>query len=137
MQTGATNNNLAVEYVKPDYPTKDAKSTKKPEGIGKGPDLEVVGHEASAKVPEAKGSQEDLEKETNELLDKAIEIANKRLYENNNEIQRIVHKKTNTVIIKIVNKSTHEVVREFPPEKRLDALAKMWELVGILVDEAR
>ena len=39
--------------------------------------------------------------------------------------------------IKIVDKQTKEVLKEFPPEKTLDMIAKVWELAGILVDEKR
>ena len=38
-------------------------------------------------------------------------------------------------MIKIVNKDTKEIVKEFPPEKTLDMIAKVWEIAGILVDE--
>ena len=30
-----------------------------------------------------------------------------------------------------------EVIKEFPPEKTLDMIAKVWEVAGILVDEKR
>ena len=47
------------------------------------------------------------------------------------------HDKTNRVTIKIVDKDTKEVIKEIPPEKTLDMIAKAWELAGILVDERR
>jgi len=34
----------------------------------------------------------------------------------------------------IINDETDEVIREIPPEKILDMVAKMWELAGIMVD---
>jgi len=45
-----------------------------------------------------------------------------------------IHEKTNRVTIKIVDKDSKEVIKEFPPEKTLDMIAKAWELAGILVD---
>ena len=48
-----------------------------------------------------------------------------------------IHEKTNRITIKIVDKKTKEVIREFPPEETLDMIAKAWELAGILVDEKR
>lgn len=39
--------------------------------------------------------------------------------------------------IKIVDKETKEVIKEFPPEKTLDMIAKVWEMAGIMVDERR
>ena len=48
-----------------------------------------------------------------------------------------IHEKTNRVTIKIVDKKSKEVLKEVPPEKTLDLIAKAWELAGILVDEKR
>ena len=48
-----------------------------------------------------------------------------------------IHEKTNRVTIKIVDKKTKEVIKEFPPEQTLDMIAKVWEIAGILVDEKR
>ena len=48
-----------------------------------------------------------------------------------------VHEATKRVTIKIVDKDTKKVVKEFPPEKTLDMIAKVWEMAGILVDEKR
>ena len=45
------------------------------------------------------------------------------------------HQKTNRVTIKLVDKDTQEVIKEFPPEKSLDMLAKRLAIAGILVDE--
>lgn len=48
-----------------------------------------------------------------------------------------IHDKTNRVTIKIVDKNTEKVIKEFPPEETLDMIAKVWEVAGILVDEKR
>lgn len=45
------------------------------------------------------------------------------------------HEDTNRVTIKIVDKSTKEVIKELPPEKTLDMIARVWEMAGILIDE--
>ena len=34
-------------------------------------------------------------------------------------------------------KKTKEVIKEFPPEKTLDMIAKVWEMAGLMVDEKR
>ena len=46
-----------------------------------------------------------------------------------------IHDKTNRVTIKIIDKTTKEVIKEYPPEETLDMIAKVWEIAGILVDE--
>lgn len=47
------------------------------------------------------------------------------------------HDETGRTAIKIINKETKEVIKEFPSEESLDMLAKLWELAGIIVDEKR
>jgi flagellar protein FlaG len=47
------------------------------------------------------------------------------------------HEKTNRVMIKITDSETNEIIKEIPPEKTLDMIAKIWELAGILVDDKR
>lgn len=72
---------------------------------------------------------------TNEQIKKAVENMNKNL--SNSEAIFGIHDATNRVTIKIVDKETKEVLKEIPPEKTLDMIAKAWELAGILVDEKR
>ncbi len=48
-----------------------------------------------------------------------------------------IHEKTNRVTIKMVDRETKKVIKEFPPEETLDMIAKVWELAGIMVDEKR
>ena len=48
-----------------------------------------------------------------------------------------IHEATNRVTIKIVDKDTKKVIKELPPEKTLDMIAKVWEMAGLMVDEKR
>lgn len=70
-----------------------------------------------------------------EQLRQAVEKINKNM--GNSEVLFGIHEATNRITIKVVNKDTKEVLRELPPEKTLDMIAKVWELAGILVDERR
>lgn len=45
------------------------------------------------------------------------------------------HEGTNRVMIKIVDKNTKDIIKEYPPEKTLDMIQKVWEMAGIMVDE--
>ena len=72
---------------------------------------------------------------TNEQLKRAVEEINKKA--NNSEAVFGVHEDTNRITIKIVDKESKEVIKEFPPEKTLDMIAKVWEMAGLLVDEKR
>ena len=66
---------------------------------------------------------------------KAVEAFNKKF--GSSEAIFGIHEATNRVTIKIVDKDTKEVIKELPPEKTLDMIAKVWEMAGILVDEKR
>lgn len=70
-----------------------------------------------------------------EQIKKAVEQLNKRL--SNAEAVFGIHDDTHRVTIKLVDKDTKEVIKELPPEKTLDMIAKVWELAGILIDERR
>lgn len=72
---------------------------------------------------------------SNEQIHKAIEQLNKKM--TNSEAIFGIHEATNRVTIKIVDKETKEVIKELPPEKTLDMIARVWEMAGILVDERR
>ena len=82
------------------------------------------------------GEQQGEEQQaSNEQVRKAVEQLNKNMA--NSEAVFGIHEGTNRVTIKIVDKSTKEVIRELPPEKTLDMIARVWDMAGILVDEKR
>ena len=68
-------------------------------------------------------------------IKRAVEEINKRA--NNSEAVWGVHDDTNRVTIKIVDKETKEIIKEFPPDKTLDMIARVWEMAGLMVDERR
>ncbi|WP_026894453.1 flagellar protein FlaG [Clostridiisalibacter paucivorans] len=70
-------------------------------------------------------------------LQQAINDVNKSVKAYNRRLQYSVHEKTNTIMVKVIDTSEgrDEVIRELPPEKILDMVAKMWEMAGIIVDE--
>lgn len=70
-------------------------------------------------------------------LKKAIAEMNRKINNTNEEAVFGVHEETNRIMIKIVDKDTKETIKEIPPEKTLDMIAKIWEIAGLLVDEKR
>ena len=75
--------------------------------------------------------------EKNMQLKKAVDDINKRAVDDQSEAVFGIHDKTNRITIKIIDKKTKEVIKEFPPEKTLDMIAKVWEMAGLMVDEKR
>ena len=71
-----------------------------------------------------------------EQMKKAVEKINSAQMENSEAVFGI-HEETNRVTIKIVDKKTKEVIKELPPEKTLDMIAKVWEMAGLFVNEKR
>jgi flagellar protein FlaG len=67
----------------------------------------------------------------------AIEKANKAISGANRKFEFSIHEKTKEIMIKVIDSDTNQVVREIPPEKILDMVAKMWEMAGLIVDERR
>lgn len=81
------------------------------------------------------GEQGREQSASSEQIRKAVEQMNKNM--SNSEAVFGIHEGTNRVTIKIVDKDTKEVIKELPPEKTLDMIAKLWDMAGILVDEKR
>lgn len=90
------------------------------------------------KVNKSIGNIEDKQSKIDpKELNSAVAKANKVLFKNNTHLQFRIHEKTKDVMVKIINDESGEVLKEIPPEKMLDMIAKLWEIAGILVDEKR
>lgn len=89
------------------------------------------------KTKENDGNQDaaNNQKNNQETVKRAVEQLNKNM--SHSEAIFGIHEATNRVTIKIVDTETNEVIKEIPPEKTLDMIAKVWEMAGILVDERR
>lgn len=66
-----------------------------------------------------------------------IERANRAITGATCNFEYSIHEKTKEIMVKVIDRETKEVIREIPPEKILDLVAKLWEIAGILVDERR
>lgn len=65
----------------------------------------------------------------------AVEETNRIVFGDNEKFEFKIHEGTGRMLVKLVDNETDEVIREIPPEKILDLIANIWEMVGILVDE--
>ena len=101
------------------------------------PEEEKAGSEGNgSKQQQEKQDMQDMQMPgTPEHLKKMIAEMNRKISNRNEEAVFGVHEKTNRIMIKILDKDTKEVVKEFPPEKTLDMIARVWEMAGILVDQ--
>jgi len=70
-----------------------------------------------------------------ESFAEVVDVANKVLFGTDSHFQFEMHDKTGRVMVKVISTETDKVIKEFPPEKLLNAVAGLWELAGIIVDE--
>lgn len=90
----------------------------------------------SGKKEEEKAKEQNLVKFPREEKMKEFTEGLNRLFQAfDMELRFSIHKPTREIIARIVNRQTGEVIREVPPEKFLDMIAKLRELIGIFVDE--
>ena len=84
---------------------------------------------------EGQEGNQNQQSSSNETARQAAQTYN-RLTENTKAVFGM-NDATNRVTIKIVDKDTDEIIKEFPAEKTLDMIARVWEMAGIMVDERR
>ena len=93
------------------------------------------GDEADSAGQQAQQQGQNAQQPSKEQMKDAVSQMNKKM--ENSEAIFGIHEGTNRITIKIVDRDTKKVIKELPPEKTLDMIAKVWEMAGILVDEKR
>lgn len=83
---------------------------------------------------EENGQQQQKNPPSENTVKQAISDINKKINPNT-VAQYGFHEDTNRVTIKLVDKESDKVIREFPAEETLDMIAKVWELAGMFLDE--
>ena len=117
-------------------PSVDSQSNSAQEAAQVDNTVNVVAESQSKGNSSNNSNEQQQQQPTNEQLKRAVEQLNKNMVAHSEAVFGI-HEGTNRVTIKIVDKDTKEVLKELPPEKTLDMIAKVWEMAGILVDERR
>lgn len=84
---------------------------------------------AAAPVQEQQNNKRDLEKE--------IAGINKWLQSTSSHVKFTLHEGLNEYYVQVISDQTNEVIREIPSKKMMDMVAKMHEMIGLLVDEKR
>lgn len=86
---------------------------------------------------ESKEDQKDIQDVSPEKIKNAISEINKKIRPTHTQCEFKYHEATNRICITVKDSETDEVIKEIPPEKTLDMIAKTLELAGLLVDEKR
>ncbi|MEG0307378.1 MAG: flagellar protein FlaG [Clostridium sp.] len=92
----------------------------------------IVGDSRNISKSSSGGKSENYTKED---VDKAVDKINKVIEDEGVYAEYSVHDKFNQIMIKIIDKDTKEVVLELPSKKIIDMVAKMCEMVGVLIDK--
>ncbi|SDJ91747.1 flagellar protein FlaG [Natronincola ferrireducens] len=104
--------------------------TEAPNALGKG--SPSIRREATAvEVPRPSAEKQY----TEEQIIKAVEKANKSFEPFDRRFEISIHEKTKSIMVKVINSTNDEVIREVPSEKILDMVAHMLEVAGIIIDK--
>lgn len=71
------------------------------------------------------------QKELNEALDNL----NETVETYHKQLRFEYHEKAERMMVMVVDMATQEVIKEIPPEKIMEMVAKIKEMVGIIIDE--
>ena len=92
----------------------------------------------AAPAPAAEqGKSQQQSQPTKEEIQKAINAANKKAYFGHTNAQFSYHEETHSIAVKIMDAETSEVIKEIPSEETLEMISKLYDLLGMVVDEKR
>jgi flagellar protein FlaG len=121
---------MRVERIQPELRPVEGTITSKEQGKVLEPFMtptsRVVQDEEN-KAKQAPNLAEKLEDKV-EQLNKTVEIFDRRIHFQ-------IHEETNRIMVQVVEVETEEVLTEIPPEKILDLVARIEEMIGLIVDK--
>lgn len=82
------------------------------------------------------GKGKETKEVTPQQLKEAVDKANKQAKMAKTRLEFTYVEDVNRYSVKVKDKETDEVIREYPSEDSLKALENIWKLAGIIVDES-
>jgi len=136
-QIPAPNANPAVESSSPATPITTPQDSSQRLNVVSSPYVDVakekeVEDAGVISLPLASEINDEIKDAT---VSRVIDEANQALEASNFRLNYRVHDATNMVMVKVIDTQTDEVLREIPPESKLDIVAKIMESAGLLFDE--
>lgn len=142
---------MAIEGIKNSIMSQQVARVEKAAPVEKTEAVQVSSQNVAPVIGRQAGyeSKEDDEKRQNndegknlqdvspEKVKSALADINKKIAPTQTQCEFKYHEKTHRISITVRDKQTDKVIKEIPPEKTLDMIAKSLELAGILVDEKR
>ena len=102
---------------------------------GPRPGIKMPGQKSQGQTTTSEKSYPDERKVTEEEVINLIEKANNDFVAYDRRFEFSIHDVTRQIMVKVIDATTDEVIRELPPEKVLDLVASLWEAAGIIVDK--
>ena len=77
----------------------------------------------------------DGKKVAQSTIDTTMSDINSKIKMSNTQLKYSIDEETQRISIKVIDQNTDKVIREIPPEETLEAIKKIWEIAGIIVDK--
>lgn len=78
---------------------------------------------------------DNIEANVQERIREAIQALNESTQLVGRQLAFSIHEDTGRTIVRVIDRDTDEVIREIPPEEILDLVARINEMIGLLLDE--
>jgi len=94
---------------------------------------------ATRRRQQAAGQQQPgLEGRSNlEIIEDEVKRLNETAHLYNIGLRFSIHEETSRVVVQVYNREDNEVIRQIPPEKILNLVAQIQQMIGLLIDEER
>ena len=99
----------------------------------KGQDAGAQTAEDKKKAAKTKADEPKLDEKTVDYMTKEL---NELMGKINCNLQFTYHKDVDVMSVKMINKETKEVIKEFPPEEMVESIAKAREWIGAFLDKS-
>ena len=100
------------------------------------PGMQRVQRVEQEKSPEKAWKEEGPKEELSKIeVESAVESINNAIEYINRALRFSIHEDTQRMMVRVVDIATDEVIKELPPEDVLDTVARIREMIGLLIDE--
>jgi flagellar protein FlaG len=99
--------------------------------------LVIASEGKASKQGNTRGSADasNKQREDTDLLKDVLDVTQQHMRISDVGIDFTVHGETGRIKVSVTNKKTGDLIREIPPEKVLNLMAKLDEMMGIIFDE--
>lgn len=97
----------------------------------------ILSNDSSQEADNSQNTDMALEnkKVAQSTIDSTMSDINSKIKMSNTQLQYSIDEETQRISIKVIDQDTDKVIREIPPEETLEAIKKIWEIAGIIVDK--